>query len=432
MPWVRGHWWYRLAHVCQRWRNTILGSASYLDLSLVCTYGTNVAEMLAHSPPFPLVVDHYFTPKGRDITTNDEEGTILALKQCDRVRRVRIRTSVTHLQKFIATMDEEYPILEFLVISLPREDNDGKLLLPEQLQAPLLRHLRLVGLAFPIGSLLPTTALGLVTLSLHMVHPSTYFHPNTLLQWISLLPQLETLRIYFKLTIPIHGVERQLTHVPITLPNLRHFEFHGVSTYLDALVHRIVTPRLEKLRFELFNQLTFSFPRLWQFMNTTENLRFDSAKFIFSDRYANVVGYRHGEIKTYAILIFVFCWHLDWQVFSVAQVSNSLSQMFSAVELLILRHEEHSRSFEEHNEVDRTEWRKLLRPFRNAKTLQIDKELVKDLSHCLQLEGGELPLQVLPELQELECYGEGDIGDAFTSFIDARQNAGRPVTLVRP
>jgi hypothetical protein len=26
----------------------------------------------------------------------------------------------------------------------------------------------------------------------------------------------------------------------------------------------------------------------------------------------------------------------------------------------------------------------------------------------------------------------GDVGDAFTSFIDARQNAGRPVTLAFP
>jgi hypothetical protein len=35
--WVRGRWWYKLAHVCQRWRNLILGSASYLGVSLVCT-----------------------------------------------------------------------------------------------------------------------------------------------------------------------------------------------------------------------------------------------------------------------------------------------------------------------------------------------------------------------------------------------------------
>jgi hypothetical protein len=46
------------------------------------------------------------------------------------------------------------------------------------------------------------------------------------------------------------------------------------------------------------------------------------------------------------------------------------------------------------------------------------------------LEDGELPLELLPELQELRYFGSRDTGDAFTSFIDARQNAGRPVTLV--
>jgi hypothetical protein len=50
-PWVQGRWWYRLAHVCQRWRNLTLGSASYLGLSLVSTHSTPVENLLALSPP---------------------------------------------------------------------------------------------------------------------------------------------------------------------------------------------------------------------------------------------------------------------------------------------------------------------------------------------------------------------------------------------
>jgi hypothetical protein len=65
-----------------------------------------------------------------------------------------------------------------------------------------------------------------------------------------------------------------------------------------------------------------------------------------------------------------------------------------------------------------------------VKTLEIDNGLVEDLSHCLQLENGELPLELLPELHELSYSRSGDTGDAFTSYIDARRNAGRPVTLV--
>ena len=107
-------------HICQRWRRVILGSAPYLGLSLVCTYGTPVADMLAHSLPLPLDFDYF--DEGVGISAEEEEGAILALKQYNRVRRVRLGMPVTSLQKLIMSMDDEYPILEVLehlIISRP-------------------------------------------------------------------------------------------------------------------------------------------------------------------------------------------------------------------------------------------------------------------------------------------------------------------------
>ena len=425
----KGRWWYTLAHVDRRWRNIILGSTSYLDLSLLCKYGTPVADMLAHSPSLPLVI--FYCTKGRDLTTEDEEGIILALKHRDRVRRVRFGISVK--QKLFVAMDEEYPILEYLYIARPLGDNSTIWKFPETLQAPHLRYLALTGFAFPIGSRLLTTAVGLVTLHLVMVHPSTYFHPHTLIQWISLMPHLETLRIGFESSIPNRDVERQLTRAPnitpITLPNLRHINFRGVSSYLEELVHRITTPHLEQLRINFFNQLSFSVPRLLQFIDAAENLRFGDAELIFSDKFVEAGAYLPEETGMFPFGIRVICRHLDWQVSSATQIFKS-SQMFSAVERLGLQHEVHSESSEEHNEVDRTEWRNLLRPFSNVKILRVEKGLVKDLSRCLELEDGELPLELLPELQELRTFGSSDTGNSFTSFVNARLNAGRPVTLV--
>src|ERR1700761_8098833 len=103
------------------------------------------------------------------------------------------------------------------------------------------------------------------------------------------MPQLETLLIGFGFPIPNRDIERQLMHTPIVtpiiLPNLHWFWFRGVSAYLEALVCRIVTPRLKRLRIGFFNQLTFFVPSLRQFMNATENLRFDSAKFeLYTER----------------------------------------------------------------------------------------------------------------------------------------------------
>jgi hypothetical protein len=65
-----------------------------------------------------------------------------------------------------------------------------------------------------------------------------------------------------------------------------------------------------------------------------------------------------------------------------------------------------------------------------VKTLRIEDGLVGELSRCLRSEDGEYPLELLPELQELTLDGSSNVDDAFTLFIDARRNAGRPVTLV--
>jgi hypothetical protein len=431
--WVHGRWWYKLAHVCQRWRNIILGSASYLDLCLVCTNGTPVADMLAHSPPLPLIID-YTHAYGPEFTAEVEGAIILALKLRARVRRIHLNLSILRLQKLIAAIDEEYPILEYLVITHPVEFSTI-LIFPGTFQAPHLRHIVLEGFALPIGSRLLTPDVGLVTLCLFMDRPSTYFYPNTLLRWLSFLPHLETLDIGFTFPVTNRDVERQLMHTPImtpiTLPNLHYFGFQGVSTYVEALVHRITAPLLEKINIGFFNQLTYSVPHLLQFMNAAGNFRFDSANFKFYREQVYVVVYPRGEAEMHPLSIRVGCQHLDWQASSLAQISNSLSQVFSVVEHFTLERGVASWPPEERNEVDRAEWRKIFRSFGNVKTLRVEDELVKELSRSLRLDDGELPLELLPELQELTYSWSGDAGDSFTSFIDARQNSGRPVTLVR-
>jgi hypothetical protein len=101
------------------------------------------------------------------------------------------------------------------------------------------------------------------------------------------------------------------------------------------------------------------------------------------------------------------------------------------VEYLTLSGEVHSHSSDEHNEIDRTEWHKLLRSFHNVKLLRIEYELVEEIFRCLRPDGGDLSSDLFPELQELTYPGGGDADDVFTSFIDARRTAGRPITLVR-
>ena len=435
MGWAGEHWWFKLTHVCQRWRNLILGAASYLGLCLVCTYGTPVSDMLAHSPPLPLIIDYYEDDDDADTTAEDEEAIVLALEQRDRVRRIRFKIPVLKLQKIIVAINGGYPILEFLILWDSSQDKSTVLILPETLETPHLRHLA-INCSIPIRSPLLGTATNLVTLYLVLYHPSTYIQPIVLLQCLSLMPQLEILAIGFQFAVPNRDVERQLMRTPImthvTLPNLRFFVFQAVSAYSEAVLSRITAHRLETFHIGYLKQLTFSVPQLLQFMVRTENLRFDRAEFEFNRERVNVwVHPPETNMPMNVFSIMVDCWHLDWQVSSVAQIVNALSQIFSEVEHLSLAYNVHSRSSEEHHEVDRTEWRKLLGSFSNVKTLQINDGLVKELSRCLRLDDGEDPLELLPGLQELTYSGSGNANDAFTSFIDARRNADRPVTLVK-
>jgi hypothetical protein len=234
--------------------------------------------MLAHSPPLPLVIDYY----DHDIAAEDEEAIMLALEQRDRVSRIRLYIPVLKLQKLIMDMEGEYPILECLILADTLKDTSTVLILPETLETPHLRHL-FIDCSISIRSPLLGTAAGLVTLYLALYDPSTYFQPTILLQWLSLMPQLEILVIFFHFAVPNRDVERQLMRSPthLTLLNLRFFSLQAVSVYSEAVLSRITAPRLENFHIGYLNQLTFSVPQLLQFMMRTVNFRFDHAQFDF-------------------------------------------------------------------------------------------------------------------------------------------------------
>jgi len=264
-----------------------------------------------------------------------------------------------------------------------------------------------------------------------MVHPFTYVHPNALLRYLPCMSQLETLMIAFSFSIDHHhDVEGQLSHMtPITFPSLLWFGFQGGSTFMEVFVRRINTPRLRKLKLDFFTRPSFCVSSLLQFINTLENLlKFDSVKFNFLKEEVHIVFYPREDPKIYALSIIVDWWDFNWQVSCVAAgLFSAPSRIFSAVEHLILEQGSYCRSIDPHYEFS---WRKILKSLSNVETLHVDEAFVVELSRSLRLVDGEQPLGLLPELQELTYSGMGNPTDAFTSIVDARQNAGRPVTLV--
>jgi hypothetical protein len=283
--------------------------------------------------------------------------------------------------------------------------------------------------------LITTGAAGLVILMLNPVPSYAYFSPNDLLLGLTLLPQLMILGISFLSPTPADDVERQLLHTPImthaTLSELRYLAFTGVSAYLEALLTHITSPPLESFQIVFVDQPTNTLPRPQQFMNTKQ-LGLNSARLGFKETFVFLGMYPRewGGLEPWFMA--VHCRHLDWQVESLAQILNALREVVSAVEYLTL---EYSKIpiWPEPDGPDRAQWRELLRPFSNVKTLSVPKDLIRELAFSLQSEDGESPMELLPELKELS-YPAGDdrvADDAFTTFADARQNAGHPFALVR-
>jgi hypothetical protein len=378
--------------------------------------------MLAHSPPLPLTID-YHTLGPREMTADDESGIFLALSNRDRVRRIEF-WELPNVGKFVTAMDDQFPILERMYIRSRIE-----VVLPATFQAPNLRHLRLWAASIPIRSPLLTNTAGLVTLKLRHIPASADFPPSYILTRLSLMTQLEKLCIGFDSPIHNRDVEMQLHQTPdmTTLPNLRRFVFHGVSAYLEELVARISAPSLSTFRVYLCHQISSTIPRLLQFMQTSENLTFSAVQVTFGALavFLHAVPWRWDS----SLLLRIECKHLDMQVASAAQFFGALSPILSVVEQVSFSYEEHSQSSESHNNVDRNQWRELLRPFTNAKTIHVRDDLVSKIFRSLPSDDGEPPPELLPNLEEVVYFGGSDARDAFTTFLNERQVSGHPVRL---
>ena len=429
--WDRERWWYKLVHVCRRWRYLILASASSLGVCLVCKHATPIAYMLTHSPPLPLILD--YLDEHHSITSEDEEGILLALQHHDRVRRIRLMMPVPALQKIISALGKRFFMLEYLYVAA-RTDEIPNLVLPETFQAPQLRHLTLIDFAFPITSPFLKPAMGLVTLWLSEIPPSSYFPPSAFLHHFSFMPRLETLGILFHSSAPGHEDEEELLHTPntahLTLLHLHLFGFGGDSTYLEALLPRMTIPALEELQISFFDQQTFSVPHLRQFASARENLTASCASLIFDDENVFMTVYSDDKYRIEKFYINVSCGEPYQQVKSAAQILSALGTILSGVEYLFLGDENDVSSFPWDNEADSPQWRGLLKLFENVKAMKVPRGVLKVLSRSLQFDDGESSLEFLPRLEQLECFDCGGTGAQFTGCIDVRRNPGHPVTFV--
>jgi hypothetical protein len=417
--WDRQRWWYKLAHVSRRWRSLILAAPSLLDLHLVCTSGVPVADMLAHSPPLPLAI-FYWLDSYTILKAEDEKGALLALSHRDRVRRIALRLPRSELEKLFAAMDGQFPNLERLNINSPIPG----VTLPRTFGAPNLSHGDLTRVALPIQCPLLTST-SLVCLRLRDIPRFAYFPPSYILASLSLMPQLEILWIIFSDPVPIDVQDTETTS-HVTLTNLREFIFLGVRAYLEALCAQMTAPVLSVFHVHFYNhQLTITVPHLLSFMQTSKSFRFNAIKLTCSRNSIHLQGDpKPNGLDPFSVNI--PCHHLDWQI--SIQILDALFPVLSVAEKVTLIVNS-DRQSQPNNDVDRTQWRGLLRPLSNVKVLHLETDVGGyGLGHSLHTEDGEQPLELLPNLEEVSYSGSDD-ENAFTRFINEREAVGHPVRL---
>jgi hypothetical protein len=141
-----------------------------------------------------------------------------------------------------------------------------------------------------------------------------------------------------------------------------------------------------------------------------------------------IVDPQPERADSHPFLVQVKCEPLNWQATCAAQICDALEPLLKGVENLTLGfYKDGSTPWQD--EIDLEKWHGFLRIFPGVNSLQLTGGLVGDLFRSLQLDEGELPSELLPELRELVSSGWGHTDDAYTSFLSARQSAGRRVRL---
>ena len=404
-------------------------------MHIQCTNGSPIVDMLGHLSPLPLFVVYGPAELGpAELVTmlkeQDELGLYHALRLRDRVCHIDLRLPPSILPKVTALLDGHFPILEHVSLTFSTTSSKDSILLtlPKAFLAPNLRRLTLPHISPPRRLQLLTSAVSLVKLELSNIQTSGYFRPRVLAARLGSLPQLKELYIGFSIPVPRPSTERELLGAhgaPVTLTNLKHLWFRGVSAYLESLVAQIRVPRLERLGVTLFNEIAFVLPHLSYLINITEAFKIPGVvvSFYHNEVYVTTV---HDNSKSRPLSFRIICKPLDWQINCAAQICRVLIPVLPFVEILTLRHNYHETPELRNNAIDSAAWHDLLSSFNRVKRLKINYPLLGELSCALQVDEVGSDPGFLPNLRSIHA-----LDNIFTSFIDARQVVGLPVQFVK-
>ncbi len=441
--------WFTLTHTCRRWRSIVFASPLRLDLQLRCERGINVAEMLPHAPPLPIML---YYPSRHWAGYGDEEAIMLALRHY----RARIRTInfdiPTNIQMAVTSrillrgMSGPFPILEKLIFTKGRyRPGEPCRLFPSTFSAPRLRHLHLsnVGDVFVPGLPLFARAANLTSLHLSGIISTSLLPVGLLAERLALMPQLDNFYLLFHdpTNTSWHKDQVNPRRAPVTLPVLRTFFFQGEGSYMEELAASISTPRLGKLNATFFNEPFYSLAHFKQLLCSIPNFRLPVAavEFWYDHIRLSIVSNEHGlqvghsELRRLSVPFNISIKTRPFLVRETTAFCAALVPLLSSVDVLRLHSQPllYPPSRPDYG-VDRTTWHNLLRPFVSVKMLLLESAaLVNEVSAVLQpLEddaNGPSSSGLLPSLRKIAWPSYIDTGDAFVPLIKERAANQQPI-----
>ena len=376
-------------------------------------------------PPLPIFVEkpaHHPAP--------DDDDLITAFEERDRVCVVALH-GLMHgqLERFVAVMQEPFPALTHLCLE---SDSEVAPALPAAFMggsAPRLQSLQLKGISFPALPNFTLSPNDLTLLDLHDIPSTGYISPGTMVAFLSTLTRLQFLTIEFKTPIlPPDSRSQRVTPPVRVLPVLSNFRFKGVSEYLEDMVAQIDTPLLVIFDVVFFNQLTFTIPRLSQFIHRTETIKSYSQLRLTFTSHQVLIGYSHDSLHGFSLSI--VCSPSDWQLLSIIELCGPPLCLPPNVERLRIFNGVLDPS-KWQDKMDSVQWREVLRPFTSVRELYVSDTMWPLLAPGLKELTGERTMDVLPMLSDLFVeYGPaGSLPKTVEPFLTARKDAGHPVVV---
>jgi hypothetical protein len=355
-----------------------------------------------------------------------------AIVHPNRIREITLfHLTGSQLQRLATRMQEQFPALIHLALSSVYPGYDT---LPDGLlggSAPRLQSLGLNSVAFPALPKFLMSATDLVYLTLVRIPHSGCISPEAIIAGLAVMANLKSVIIEFQ--SPLSRPERERRRPPpptrTVLPALTHFQFQGVSEYLEFLVARIDTPRLDSIKIIFFHQLIFEIPQLSQFMRRTTRFQAKNEAHVSFDKFGTHIGYSLLSIRESSLKI--SCRKLDWQLSSLAQVLTTFFPSIHLVEHLYI-YESIPAPPQWQDDIENMQWLEILEPFTAVKNLYLSEGLAPHVVPALQELVGSGMTVVFSTLQNIFLEGHqpsGPILEGIGKFVAARQLSGHPMTV---